>query len=162
MDKRIRRAEASDAELLWKWRNDSLVRQNSLNSKPIPWANHLTWFGERLNSKDTVIYILEDGDRQIAQIRFEQRKNDEAEVADISVHKTEREKGYGKNILNHTINIACKNLGVKRLFALIKHDNTASAHTFLAAGFTFQNQVFKQGDLCDCFVYSCPNGREQP
>src|SRR5688572_2257873 len=69
----VRRVTASDAEMLWEWRNDALVRQNSFTSEPIGWTDHQCWLADRLASKDTVIYVLEDGVGPVAQVRYERR-----------------------------------------------------------------------------------------
>ena len=53
----LREATIDDALLLFGWVNDKDVRLNSINQDTIIWENHLKWIANRLNSKDTYIYI---------------------------------------------------------------------------------------------------------
>ena len=76
----VRPARASDAALLWQWRNDPLVRRHSFSMDPIPWEHHQRLSAARLASADTVIYIVEDGDVPIAQVRYERRDPRTAEI----------------------------------------------------------------------------------
>jgi RimJ/RimL family protein N-acetyltransferase len=154
MKVRIRRADVKDAELLWRWRNDSVVRQNSFHSDPIPWNEHESWFAKRLGSPDTVIYILEEGRLgPVAQARYERRDRSVAEVH-LTVGPAYRSKGYGKNILTRSIPLARSELGVTMLEAYVKKDNAASIHLFLGAGFKIKESVVKSGHDSLCLLLS--------
>jgi RimJ/RimL family protein N-acetyltransferase len=152
---RIRRAAADDVELLWRWRNDPLVRQNSFNSDPITWAEHEVWYPKQFGSSDMRIYILEKDGKPLAQVRYERRDNLLAEIGDISVDEGERGKGYGKSILVHTADLACKELKAHKLLAVVKAGNLASERAFQSAGFNFQQQITKRGCACHQFIYIC-------
>lgn len=151
----VRRADVGDAELLWRWRNDPLVRQNSFNTQHIPWADHELWFAGRVTSPDSRIYVLEERDTPVAQIRYERRDHVWAEVGDISVVAGERGKGYGRTILVLTMNLACEEFKAEKVLALVKKNNVASAGTFRSAGFDYQGQVVERDCLCMRFIYSC-------
>lgn len=154
MTGRIRKATPADAELLWQWRNDPLVRNNSFNSASIPWTEHEGWFSQRVASPNTRIYLLEDSGKMVAQIRYEKR-NDAAEVGDISVAADDRGKGYGRQILSLTMSLACADLGVEKLTAVVKNTNTVSLRTFLSVGFSLQEALIERGFACSRFVYTC-------
>jgi len=132
-----------------------VVRRNSFNSDVIPWREHEGWFGRRLVSADTRIYILEEGDRPVAQIRYEKRDST-AEVGDISVAASDRGKGYGKRVLLETLSLACEELKIRELFAVVKYDNAASLRAFLSAGFVLEGEIWERGTRCSRFTYPCP------
>lgn len=148
----VRRVTSSDAALLWAWRNDALVRQNSFSSEPIPWEDHQRWLADRLASERTVIYILEDADGPVAQVRYERRAEAEAEVG-ISVAASARGRGYAHVALTETLASACSALGVDRVVALVKADNVPSQRAFERAGFTSASTVVERGRLCRKYVY---------
>lgn len=147
----VRRVTASDAEMLWEWRNDALVRQNSFTSEPIGWTDHQCWLADRLASKDTVIYVLEDGVGPVAQVRYE-RRGAEAEVG-ISVAAAARGRGYGSAALTETLPGACAALDVDRVIALVKADNVPSQRAFETAGFVPAGTVVERGVRCHKYLY---------
>jgi RimJ/RimL family protein N-acetyltransferase len=151
---KIRPAGPDDAQLLWQWRNDPLVRQNSFNSQSIPWTDHEVWYARRLASPDICIYLLEKDGKPVAQIRYERRDGSIAEVGDISVAAVDRRKGYGTEILVQTVDRACTKLEAKELFAVVKENNFASAGMFRAAGFEPQSRINVDGWDCIRFFYS--------
>lgn len=134
------------------------MRDNSFNSAVIPWAEHEGWFSHRVMSPDTRIYLLEDDDKMVAQVRYEKRDSI-AEVGDISVAADERGKGYGKQILTSTMALACAELGVEKLTATVKNTNTISSRTFLSAGFSIQESLIERGIECSRFVCIFPKSR---
>ena len=152
----VRRVCAADAALLWEWRNDELVRQNSFTTGPIPWEDHQRWLAARLASPSTVIYILEDGQGPVAQVRYE-RRADEAEVG-ISVAASARGRGYGRAALLETVDEACAALGVRRIVALVKDDNVPSRRAFEGAGFALVGSVIERGARCHRYVYRPRSG----
>lgn len=151
----VRRATADDVVLLWEWRNDPVVRQNSFNSDPIPWAEHQMWFAGRVASPGTRIYLLEDDGRPVAQIRYERLEGSIAQVGGLSVVAHERGKSYGKKILLETVAMVCTELSVRRIFAVVKANNLSSERAFKSSGFILQDQVAQQGYACHQFVYVC-------
>jgi UDP-2,4-diacetamido-2,4,6-trideoxy-beta-L-altropyranose hydrolase len=153
---RIREAEAEDAEFLWQWRNDPLVRQNSFNSDPIPWAQHQSWYVNKLNSPGTLIYILDEDGEPVGQIRYERVSHELVQIASISVRAEKRGRGYGKMILCRTVRLACEKLDVAKVVAVVKENNIASLHTFKAAGFDVQDEYIEQDSHCKRLLYSRP------
>ena len=156
----VRRGTASDAELLWEWRNDALVRENSFTSEPIGWTDHQRWLADRLASRDTVIYVIEDAFGPVAQVRYE-RRGPEAEVG-ISVAAAARGRGYGRAALTETLPGACATLGVDRVIALVKADNVPSQRAFETAGFTPAGTVVERGVRCRKYLYRAvqPRGHD--
>lgn len=115
---------AKDVQLLFDWTNDPSVRENSLNSNPISWAEHVNWLNNRLEM-DSNIFILHYKKQAVGMIRFD-HKNDHF-LVNYSIDKIHRGKGYGKKIIEAGLQKIDKNLLVK---AIVKKDNIASITIF--------------------------------
>lgn len=125
----LREATIDDALLLFNWVNDKDVRFNSINQETIIWINHIKWLESRLNSKDTFIYILTDGETNYGQIRIDNHNNWWA--IDYSIDINNRGKGFGSLIVNLLIE-KCNNFNFK---AFVKKSNLSSIHVFVKLGF---------------------------
>jgi RimJ/RimL family protein N-acetyltransferase len=138
----IRAAIIDDARLLWEWANDPVVRGNSFSPEPIAWADHLTWYSAKLGSPDCRIWIAVDG-TPVGQVRYE-RIGRTAEV-DVSVASAARGRGLGRLLLRETAALACRELGVPSLSALVLVANVASLRAFEAAGYRRVGPVTRRG-----------------
>lgn len=129
----LREATIDDALLLFDWVNDKDVRLNSINQETIILENHLKWLESRLNSKDTFIYILSDGEINYGQIRID--NHNDWWTIDYSIDVNNRGKGFGSLIVNLLIE-KCKNFNFK---AFVKKSNLSSIHVFVKLGFNEVN-----------------------
>ncbi len=125
----LREATIDDALLLFDWVNDKDVRFNSINQETIIWENHLKWLESRLNSKDTFIYILSDGEINYGQIRID--NHNDWWTIDYSIDVNSRGKEFGSLIVNLLIE-KCKNFNFK---AFVKKSNLSSIRVFVKLGF---------------------------
>lgn len=130
----LREATIDDALLLFDWVNDKDVRLNSINQETIIWENHLKWLESRLNSKETFIYILSDGEINYGQIRID--NHNDWWTIDYSIDVNNRGKGFGSLIVNLLIE-KCKNYNFK---AFVKKSNLSSIHVFVKLGFNEVNR----------------------
>ena len=153
---RIRAATAADAEVLWRWANDTVVRGNSLSPKAIPWLVHLDWLTRKLASPDTRIYLLEDGTKPVGQIRYD--REGEVAMIDVSIAVTERGNAYATRLLSKTMGRTWQELGVARLVARVRPSNTASARLFISGGFQETGRVWQEGVICRQFECWRPGG----
>ena len=125
----LREVTIDDALLLFDWVNDKDVRFNSINQETIIWENHLKWLESRLNSKDTFIYILSDGEINYGQIRID--NHNDWWTIDYSIDVNSRGKEFGSLIVNLLIE-KCKNFNFK---AFVKKSNLSSIRVFVKLGF---------------------------
>jgi RimJ/RimL family protein N-acetyltransferase len=153
----VRRVSRADAARLWEWRNDEVVRENSFSTAAIPGEDHERWLAARLASPGTAIYIVEDADGPVAQVRYEREGDDDATVS-ISVAAEARGRGYGRAALTETLPAACADLGVRRVIALVKTDNVPSQRAFEAAGFVRDGVDTERGVPCHRYVCRAPGG----
>jgi RimJ/RimL family protein N-acetyltransferase len=129
----LRPARPEDSHQLWRWRNDDESRRASFNSEFIPLERHEVWFRDTLQRADRRLYvILEDGTESGA-VRLD-ISTDEAEVS-IHLAPECRGRGLGTMALRALAEQAFGSLGLDRLVARVKPENTASRRAFLAAGF---------------------------
>lgn len=150
----VRRACIQDGELLWKWANDPSTRANAFHTDTISLKEHIRWYQNRLNSPDTLIWIIEYGGQPVAQIRYDRVSPDTAEI-DISVAAECRGMGLGTKALVLTLNISGGELGVKHIKGTVFVSNKASARAFVKAGFKMAGRERVSDNLCDIFIREC-------
>lgn len=130
----FRLAEKEDCELLYKWVNDPVVRQNSFNSNPIKYEDHKNWFYKKIRAEKCIFLIVLVNDEPIGQIRLD-IKGDVA-IVNYSVDEQYRGRGYGTQILINIPKIIKKyNLHVNKVIGKVKLSNFASQKAFEKAGY---------------------------
>ena len=148
----IRRVSEKDMSLLWNWVNDPDVRANSLNSDFIAKINHQEWFNNKIQSEDTLMYILESDGVPFSQIRFDRVNQDDAEI-DISVAKEFRSLGLGTLTLIKTKLRAIQYFGIIRLIGIVLESNEGSCKAFVNAGFRENDKKNIDGNMCRVFQW---------
>ncbi len=140
----LRDANYNDAEILFKWANDSDVRKNAKSNEIIKWENHLIWLNEKINNSNTKIFILYCKEKLIGQIRID--KIQEYWVIDYSIDFKYRGLGLGKKIVELLLN-RFKNYKFK---AIVKRENEFSIKVFKNLGFEqclIENDDFLQFEI---------------
>ena len=155
----VRRACIQDGELLWKWANNHSVRANAFHADTIPRKEHIRWYQNKLNSADTLIWILEFDKEPVAQIRYDRVNPDTAEI-DFSVAAGCRGIGLGTKALVLTSDISGKELGVKRIKGIVFVSNKASGCAFTKAGFKLAGREQVADKICDIFIRECAGTKE--
>jgi len=139
---KLRKAIITDTELLFKWANESCVRNNALNTNQIDWDDHVVWFEKKLENKNSFIFIAEIDDTPIGQIRFDLENN--KYLIDYSVTIDERGKGYGFQIVKEGIKYIKKHVNyMSKFISLVKPENTASIKIFEKLGISTKSSLFK-------------------
>jgi UDP-2,4-diacetamido-2,4,6-trideoxy-beta-L-altropyranose hydrolase len=151
---RIRPAHLEDAELLWRWANDPVVRANSFNHESISLSDHIEWYRKKLASPDTCIWILELDRVPVGQIRYDRIGLDMADIGFSVVHRY-RGRGLGTSALFLSSRLACEKLQVKRLRGIAFSSNNPSARAFTKAGFECVGQEQIHGVHCYVFEKDC-------
>lgn len=124
---KFRKANKNDCKLIFDWANQKEVRLNSIDNKAINWNDHKKWFQEKLNSKESQIFIFE-GKSPIGQIRID--LNEGFYHIDYFVELSHRGKGYGKKMID-----MLKRKNKFPLKALVKESNIISSRVFISSGF---------------------------
>lgn len=126
---KFREASFEDAEILFDWVNEKEVRKNSLISKPVKWEDHLTWFKNKMENKNSRIFIFFIEQEPMGQVRL----NFDGDYWNIafSVDPAYRGLGYGKLIIKKIVDL----VEFKRFRAIVKKNNIGSLKVFKRLGF---------------------------
>ena len=136
-----------DCEVIWKWSNDSVVRKFAFHSGPISWKEHREWFETKIGDPNCFFYIAIDGlGKQVGQIRFD--VSDGIAETDISVVREKRGFGFGQQIIKFGVELLCKRIFIRRVYALVKIENIASVKAFQKAGFRDSGEMTTRGCKC--------------
>ncbi len=125
----LRDATLDDAKVLFEWANDPLVREASLDTAPIKWADHLTWLEIKLADPGALLLVADN----VGYVRFQ--REDSVVVVSISVASQSRGKGLGKQLLQSGMDRAAAKWEFKEFHAVIKDFNQASIRLFESCGY---------------------------
>lgn len=136
----LREVTGKDIDLLFRWANDPITRQNAFHTEQIPYETHRAWFVRMLADRDIVKYILasESPMQEIGQIRMsiEGDEEDKFVLIDYSIDASMRGKGYGsKMILMAEERLRIERSEVVYCKAQVKHTNVASVKVFEKCGY---------------------------
>ena len=127
---KLKKADSSDCEVLFKWVNDLEVRKSSFISKPISWDEHVNWFKKVHKSSNTNIYIAKNSqNKPVGQVRIDYLNS--YWYIDYSVDKDFRGLGLGTILIKKMISLNSK----KEFLAKVKSKNIASITVFENLGF---------------------------
>lgn len=144
---RLRRVEASDADLLLAWANDPATRRASFHPAPIEPAAHGEWLAGRLASPTTAFWIGESRGRAIGQVRLEEVGPRVAELS-IAVAPEARGAGFGRALLAAVVAEAPTSLPISTLVARVRPDNRPSTALFEGFGFRERGPATCNGVPC--------------
>jgi len=142
----LRPATIDDAQLLWDWVNDPVVRRSAFSSTPIPWDGHVDWLSRQLVNPNCRIYIAQNAAGQpVGQVRFDRTSLREGEI-DVNVAADHRGRGIGSKLIRAGVKHVFATGWVTRVNAYIKLDNVASLGSFKTAGFEVIGEVEVRGE----------------
>ena len=130
----MREATFSDAELLFEWINEPVVRSQSLNKAKVFWEEHVSWFDNKLKSVDTLHLIAELQGKPVGQIRFD--KKDGYWLLSYMVAKEFRGRALGFEIVKRGLRELSKRYGHINILAQVKIENQRSQKVFDRLNFT--------------------------
>ena len=119
-------------KILFVWVNDPELRANSFNSNEIKWQDHQNWFLNKIASLE-YWFILELDKKEIGVIRFEFR--DGNYILNYSISKEYRGLGYGRKIVEMSLDLMKQRNKNVNINAFVKKDNLPSIKIFQALNF---------------------------
>ncbi|TVL51523.1 hypothetical protein AYJ00_07240 [Shewanella algae] len=152
----IRKAELTDAELLYSWANNIEVRANSFNPQPIDFDEHFVWLQRKLSDSNTQLLIGLHDNVAFGQVRFDKDSNGFYEV-DIHVSSDAKGRGLGKVLLRSGIEQVKKtsaDLQESCFLAVVFEENIASYRLFRSCGFE-EIERKKIKDIPCCVLRLC-------
>lgn len=129
----LRNSRLGDISLYFNWVNESTVRQHSINSDPIAWREHETWFQSRIDNPTCRMYVFCADELPIGQVRFEM--SGEAWTIDYSLDEFVRGRGWGKTLVERAI-AELKKSTTGTVVANVKASNVVSRRIFEQLGFS--------------------------
>jgi spore coat polysaccharide biosynthesis predicted glycosyltransferase SpsG/RimJ/RimL family protein N-acetyltransferase len=153
-DVTFRPAGLGDLWPVWRIANEPSVRAHAFSTAHIPAETHERWFTAQLKDAKTRFYVLDVAGTIAAPVRYVLDGHGVAE-AHFSVASAFRGKGLGKLALSLSMARAAKELGAKKLKALVIEPNDPSARSFLSAGYTRAGSTKERGRDCAVFEASC-------
>ena len=130
----FRYALANNVDLYFKWANDALVRQNSLNTKQINFDDHVVWFTEKVENPNVFMYLfLNEQNESVGQVIIE-RKENWASVGQ-SVAKEHRGKRYSSEMLSKGTDDFLKKFPKDTIVSVVKTNNISSIKMSINSGF---------------------------
>jgi UDP-2,4-diacetamido-2,4,6-trideoxy-beta-L-altropyranose hydrolase len=125
----MRKAIASDVDIIYEWANEKLARAMSYNNDPIPYNDHVNWFGNKINNPSSPYYIFEKDNKQVAQIRFDIKEG--KALLSYSIGSEFRGKSLGVWILAEGIKKLTEEYKeVGTIAGFVKQENIASCRSF--------------------------------
>ncbi len=129
----LREADINDADILYQWRNDTAVRNNSFNSNVIQYEEHQAWLGRTLQDPSECLYVLMDLDVPVGQVRLSCQGT--AARISYSIGNEYCGQGYGSIILQLAENEMLRINPQGYLLAQVKKNNIASQRIFEKLGY---------------------------
>jgi len=149
---RLRAARPNDCRQYWRWANDPAVRAASLNEHFIDWHAHQDWFTRRLNSPDSVLWVLETP-RGVPLGQFRVDVADARGRINYSVDGIFRGRGLGATLLRDGGVRWLQSYPGIPLFAHVRSENVASARAFHSSRL-FEQITTSSGILADGYDFS--------
>lgn len=131
----LREAKKEDAQLLYEWSQDKVVRQMAFSSADFSWENHERWFANKMESDNCRIYIAEnETGKAVGQIRFDVIDGERAEV-DVHTDPNWRGRGLGSEIIGQGTRKLVESVAIETVDAIVKAENIKSKKAFLKVGY---------------------------
>lgn len=146
-------------EIIYKWRNDPLIRRVMYNSNLLKWEDHVKWFQMLQTDEEKVLRILYyDGiPYGVANFRV---LNKESGVGEWGFYIGEKNapKGMGKALAYMMLNFLFDNMKIHKVCAEVLDYNTISLNFHEKIGFekegVLRKHILKDGRYCDIHLFS--------
>ncbi len=130
----LRPARPDDAPRLLEWANDPATRAASFDRAEISWPEHVAWLAAVLADPDRRLWIAEEEGVALGQVRVD-RAPEGFGVVSIGLAPGARGRGIGQAVLGLGAAAAMRELGIRRVRALVMPANVPSRRLFEGAGF---------------------------
>ena len=135
---KLRKATIEDMMLYFKWANDPVVRQNSINKSPIYLEDHKKWFSKKIEDEKTIFLIFEEDGYQLGQLRIDLDNKSNEAIINFSIDESQRGNGFSTKMLVLAYQYYLK-LYIKLTFTgYVQIGNKASSKAFEKAGFQLE------------------------
>lgn len=133
-------AEAEDSRFVFEVHNDPTMRAQAISKEPIPWADHVRWYQQRLLDEGYEILIATSETQSVGVARIDFSADTELHVAVATEH---RGQGLGTALIR-----AATERALERAAQVVAHvvpSNSASLRAFEKAGFVVSGPCERKG-----------------
>ncbi len=131
----LRPARLDDAPFLFELRNDEEVRRQSRRRDPVRADEHTAWLASRLEAGERCrLYVACVDGEPIGQARLDLDETGAAEIS-VALAAAARGRGLGAALISLASERGSRELGVRRVAAVVREGNDASYRAFLRAGY---------------------------
>lgn len=128
----LREVIKSDFDKLYEWVNDKEVRKNGYKQELVEKTEYYKWFVEKLGSPNAMMFIIEQDEKDVGELRIEKHKNDALII--YSIDKRHRWNGIGKKSIGLIESYYQMNKhmfkGIESFSAFVKANNIYSIKIF--------------------------------
>ena len=122
---KFRKVNLNDLFLIYGWRNEKKVVQNSLSKKKITINEHRTWFNQIIRSENHLCLIFSFYGEDFGLVRF--FLNDSSAEINYLICEKFRGKKLSKLMLIKSINFLLSKRKIKNIFAKVLRNNVISS-----------------------------------
>ena len=132
----LRLARIKDIDLIYNWVNkEDSISNKLLTNNVISQLEHKEWFENSIKNKNRFIWIIEEENRNIGQLRFDIKDMHNRCFIDIYIDKEYRNKNYAKKAINEAIDYIKSNNNINCFVAKVLKSNFNSLKFFKKLGF---------------------------
>lgn len=142
---KLRKADITDIDLLYKWKNDPVTRMMSFDPRVIPFEEHKNWFTNALNDNSKRIHLgINETGENVGVVRIEKKQAGFFEIG-INIAPEQRGKGYGTLLIREASEKALSEGFCSKIVAKIRKENVSSVKVFEKAGYKGKTEI--DGDI---------------
>jgi RimJ/RimL family protein N-acetyltransferase len=130
----LRPVEGRDRELIFHWRNDPWIVAVGSQNRTVSREEHDAWFDDVLAGSDTRMFVIEEEDAPIGQIRFKRATGRDWEVSVYLIEQFTR-RGRGVEAIRGGSALLLQTEPLARLIAYVRDENAPSRSVFRKAGY---------------------------
>ena len=158
----LRKANDSDCELIWHWRNDPEVRSVALDQEPLAWTTLTDWFYDAQRDPNQQVLIVENAIGQpMGEINFQIDDHHQQATISMLLGQENRSRGTGALLVKLALEQLFATTDVTRVVARMRSGNVASEKSFRAAGFELIAPAIVNGAMASQFLFDRnPSHRE--
>lgn len=149
---KLKLATQKNCYFWWKIRNEKSVREASFDTKSIPYSTHKKWFEEKLNNKNSKLFIILSGNQKTGQLRLE--KDGSKVKISLALIPASRGKGVGTKAIQLGAKYALEKMKAIKVAAFTKPENLASIKSFEKAGFKNRGSIIYKNQRATLLEFS--------
>lgn len=159
----LRSVHPNDYEDLFVWVNNRSTRIQSSSFQPVSWIEHMAWLESVLQSKDSLLLIIEEESSKVAIghvfLSDISRVNRSCNLTIRIGTEKYRNRGLGSSALTEVLRLAWADLGLHRVQLTVIEGNERGRRAYEKCGFVLEGcqrqAVFVDGEFRNLLLMAC-------